>query len=131
MQVMLVLMISGCAAATAVGYVSRYGEAAVGWLAVCNLVSKFCNKGLISVVLSYLAFFCYLALNSMSAYKLTTRTSQWMINEWPVEENGKTRITIERWIKAKGSNLLGYLLQEVRWRGERASCCIVYYWNLQ
>ncbi|PKI65510.1 CASP-like protein 1F2 [Punica granatum] len=68
--VIMVLMISGCSAASAVGYVGRYGEEKMGWLAVCNRVAKFCNRTLVSVVLSYLAFFCYFALSITSARKL-------------------------------------------------------------
>lgn len=67
----MVLMISGCSAASAVGYVGRYGEEKIGWLSVCNRVAKFCNRVLVSVVLSYLAFFCYFALSITSAHKLT------------------------------------------------------------
>ena len=65
----MVLAISGCAAATAVGYISRYGEEKMGWMAVCNYVGKFCNQMMISMVLSYLAFFSYFALAVMSGNK--------------------------------------------------------------
>ncbi|XVF59966.1 hypothetical protein PTKIN_Ptkin08bG0004800 [Pterospermum kingtungense] len=69
-MVIMVLTISGCAAASAVAYISKYGEAKMGWLAVCNRVEKFCNHMLIPLVLSYLAFFCYLALAVLSRKKL-------------------------------------------------------------
>ncbi|XP_030512193.1 CASP-like protein 1F2 [Rhodamnia argentea] len=67
---MTVLMISACAAGTAIGYVGRYGEEKMGWVALCNRVTKFCNQVLVSVVFSYLAFFCYLAITIISASKL-------------------------------------------------------------
>lgn len=64
------LMISGCSAASAVGYVGRYGEEKMGWPSVCNQVAWFCNRILASVILSYLAFFFYFALSITSAHKL-------------------------------------------------------------
>ncbi|KAJ6683706.1 hypothetical protein OIU85_007403 [Salix viminalis] len=75
-MVMMVLMISGCAAGTAVGYLSKYGQRESFWNPFCNYVTKFCHQMLISTVLSYLAFFCYLALNILTAYKLTPRATE-------------------------------------------------------
>ncbi|KAJ7971723.1 CASP-like protein [Quillaja saponaria] len=69
-MVMMLLMISGCVAATSIGYVGRYGEEHMYWQPVCNHVGRFCNKILVAVVLSYLAFLAYLALTSLTAYKL-------------------------------------------------------------
>ncbi|KAK4771744.1 hypothetical protein SAY86_013519 [Trapa natans] len=74
--VMTVLMISGCSAATAIGYVSRYGEDKMGWHSVCNWIEYFCNRVLVSVVLSYLAFFCYFALTITSAHKVALLSSR-------------------------------------------------------
>lgn len=72
----MVLMISGCSAASAVGYVGQYGEEKIGWLSVCNRVAKFCNRVMVSVVLSYLACFCYFALSITSAHKLTVLSAR-------------------------------------------------------
>ncbi|KAF8013082.1 hypothetical protein BT93_I1069 [Corymbia citriodora subsp. variegata] len=69
---MTVLMISACAAGTAIGYVGRHGEEKMGWIGLCNRVTKFCNQVMVSVVFSYLAFFCYLALTITSANKLSS-----------------------------------------------------------
>lgn len=69
-MVITVLAISGCAAGTAVGYISRYGEEKMGWMAVCNRVKSFCNHMTISMVLSYVAFLSYLALAVMSSNKV-------------------------------------------------------------
>lgn len=74
--VMMILMTSGCAAATAVGYIGRYGEEQSGWGAVCDRVGKFCNRTLVSLVFSYLAFFAYLALTIVSASKLMPRATE-------------------------------------------------------
>ncbi|XP_028771391.1 CASP-like protein 1F2 [Neltuma alba] len=65
-----VLIISGCAAATAIGYVGQYGESHVGWQAICDRVPKFCKRNMVSLFLSYLAFFAYLGLTILMAYKL-------------------------------------------------------------
>lgn len=72
----MVLAISGCAAATAVGYVSKYGEEKMGWLPICNRVGKFCSQMTISLVLSYLAFFCYVALAVLSSKQIIHVSSQ-------------------------------------------------------
>ncbi|KAE8710076.1 Endosomal targeting BRO1-like domain-containing protein [Hibiscus syriacus] len=72
-MVIMVLAISGCAASTAVGYISRYGEQKMGWMAICNRVNKFCNHMTIAIVLSYLAFFSYFALAVMSSCKVMYR----------------------------------------------------------
>ncbi|TYH11593.1 hypothetical protein ES288_A07G270500v1 [Gossypium darwinii] len=57
-------------AGTAVGYISRYGEEKMGWMAICNRVKSFCNHMTISMVLSYVAFLSYLALAVMSSNKV-------------------------------------------------------------
>ncbi|KAJ9132866.1 hypothetical protein P3X46_033692 [Hevea brasiliensis] len=50
MRVMMVLLISGCSAATAIGYVGHYGANGMTWIAVCDYVGKFCNHVLASLV---------------------------------------------------------------------------------
>ncbi|PQP94441.1 CASP-like protein 1F2 [Prunus yedoensis var. nudiflora] len=71
--VMMVLIISGCAAATAIGYVGRYGEKKMTWQPTCGYVSKYCNRMSISLAFSYLAFFAYLLLTFTSALTLMSR----------------------------------------------------------
>jgi uncharacterized protein (TIGR01569 family) len=71
-QVMTLLLIAGCAAATAVGYVGQFGEERMGWPAVCDHVQKFCKTNLVSLLLSYLAFFANLGLTILIAYKCTS-----------------------------------------------------------
>ncbi|XVF13856.1 hypothetical protein REPUB_Repub09cG0005100 [Reevesia pubescens] len=75
-MVIMVLAISGCAAATAVGYISKYGEEKMGWMAICNRVGKFCNQMTIAMVLSYLAFFSYFALAVMSSNKVMDQVNE-------------------------------------------------------
>ncbi|KAL5860760.1 hypothetical protein ACOSQ4_002056 [Xanthoceras sorbifolium] len=72
-MVVMVLLISGCAAAIAIGYVSKYGEEKAGWMAVCENVPKFCSRVLVSIVLSVLAFVCFMTLAIMSSSKLMSR----------------------------------------------------------
>lgn len=74
--VMMILMISGCAAATAAGYISRYGEDKMGWMPVCGRVSKFCDRMLVAMVFSYLAFLAYLFLTIIAASKLMSRATE-------------------------------------------------------
>ncbi|KAL3611817.1 hypothetical protein D5086_002837 [Populus alba] len=75
-MVMTLLLISGCAAATAVGYLSQYGQPETYWSPICDIVKKFCHQILISTVLSYLAFFCYFALNILSVHKLMSGATE-------------------------------------------------------
>ncbi|KAJ8559764.1 hypothetical protein K7X08_003822 [Anisodus acutangulus] len=65
--IMMALLLAGCAAATAVGYVGKYGEMHSGWMPICDHVSKFCHKVTTSVMLSYFAVILYLFLTIISA----------------------------------------------------------------
>ncbi|GMN57439.1 hypothetical protein TIFTF001_026551 [Ficus carica] len=69
-MVMLMLVVGGCAAATAIGYVARHGEEHMAWEKVCDQVSDFCNKMLYGTILSYLAFISYFSLSLISAHRL-------------------------------------------------------------
>ncbi|GAV77232.1 DUF588 domain-containing protein [Cephalotus follicularis] len=66
----LVLMVSGCAAGTALGLISLFGEKKIGWVGVCDIVGRLCHQVTISITLSYLTFICYFLLTVMSAYKV-------------------------------------------------------------
>ncbi|KAJ1392899.1 Casparian strip membrane protein [Sesbania bispinosa] len=68
-MVMTVLIIAGCAAATATGYVGQYGEEHMGWMPICDHVHKFCKTSLVSLLLSYLSFFAYLGLSISIVHK--------------------------------------------------------------
>ncbi|KAK9749959.1 hypothetical protein RND81_02G161800 [Saponaria officinalis] len=61
MTVMLLSM-AGCSAASAIGYVGKYGQDQIGWPKICDEVTKFCNFVMVSIVFSYLAFICLFAL---------------------------------------------------------------------
>ncbi|KAI3455088.1 hypothetical protein Pfo_011751 [Paulownia fortunei] len=65
--IMTVLLMAGCAAATAVGYVGKYGNSHTGWAAICGYFAKFCNRATAASLLSYFGFFFYLILTVISA----------------------------------------------------------------
>ncbi|GAV62723.1 DUF588 domain-containing protein [Cephalotus follicularis] len=67
--VMMSLVLAGCAAATAIGYVGKYGNSHSGWMPVCDHFGKFCKRMTASLILSYLAFFALLVLTITSAIK--------------------------------------------------------------
>ncbi|KAK9054878.1 hypothetical protein SSX86_025957 [Deinandra increscens subsp. villosa] len=71
-MVMMILVISGCAAATGVGFVALNGieKPGISWLPICHLAPKFCRMATFSIVFSYAAFGCMILLTFLSAWKL-------------------------------------------------------------
>ncbi|KAI3457790.1 hypothetical protein Pfo_014453 [Paulownia fortunei] len=69
-MVSVLLLLSGCSAAMAIGYVGRFGQAQTGWIAICDRVAKFCDKIMVSILSSFLAVICLVVLTVMSAHKL-------------------------------------------------------------
>ncbi|KAL6177677.1 hypothetical protein ACLB2K_049202 [Fragaria x ananassa] len=61
------LVLAGCAAATAIGFVGRYGNSHTGWSPICDHFDKFCHRVSISVILSYLSLIILLMLTVGSA----------------------------------------------------------------
>ncbi|XP_065874851.1 CASP-like protein 1F2 [Euphorbia lathyris] len=68
-MVMMSLILAGCSAATAIGYLGKYGNAHSGWMPVCDHFEKFCKRGTVSLALSYLAFAFLITLTVTSASK--------------------------------------------------------------
>jgi uncharacterized protein (TIGR01569 family) len=66
---MMSLVLAGCAAATAEGFIGRYGNSHAGWIPICDHFGKFCNKMTTSVILSYLSLSFLLMLTIISASK--------------------------------------------------------------
>ncbi|OMP06392.1 hypothetical protein CCACVL1_01597 [Corchorus capsularis] len=66
---MMSLVLSGVAAATAIGYIGQYGNMHAGWLKICDRVTEYCHKSTISVALSYVSLICLLTLTIISASK--------------------------------------------------------------
>ncbi|XP_074309168.1 CASP-like protein 1F2 [Silene latifolia] len=58
----MIFSMAGCAAATSIGYVGKYGQEQIGWTKICDDVTKFCNLVMLSIAFSYLAFICLFAL---------------------------------------------------------------------
>ncbi|KAK3042521.1 hypothetical protein RJ639_000245 [Escallonia herrerae] len=65
--VLMTLLMAGGAAATAIGYVGRYGNSHTGWMAICDNFGKFCDRVTVSVLLSFFGFVLYLFLVIISA----------------------------------------------------------------
>ncbi|XP_073147880.1 CASP-like protein 1F1 [Henckelia pumila] len=64
-----VLLMAGCAAATAVGFVGKYGVNEAGWLPLCDHFPPFCNRCTMATGLSYVSFLLYILLTIISANK--------------------------------------------------------------
>ncbi|GER45518.1 CASP-like protein VIT_17s0000g00560 [Striga asiatica] len=67
--VMTILLMAGCAAATAVGYIGKYGNSHSGWMAICGYFAKFCNWVTAASILSYFGLFFYFVLTIVTAHK--------------------------------------------------------------
>ncbi|CAH9109094.1 unnamed protein product [Cuscuta europaea] len=65
--IVMALLLSGCASATGIGYIGKYGESHSGWMAICDNVTHFCHKMTLSLALSYVAVVFYLCLTILSA----------------------------------------------------------------
>ncbi|KAB5525189.1 hypothetical protein DKX38_022938 [Salix brachista] len=63
------LIIGGCAAATAIGFLGKHGNGHTGWMKICDHFGRFCNTVTVSVILSYLSLICLLILTITSASK--------------------------------------------------------------
>ncbi|XP_074381803.1 CASP-like protein 1F1 [Apium graveolens] len=74
--VVMTLLMAGCSAATAMGYLGRYGNKYAGWIAICGYFESYCNRITISVTLSYIAFLLYFFLAIISASKSRPSTTQ-------------------------------------------------------
>ncbi|KAA0057743.1 CASP-like protein 1F2 [Cucumis melo var. makuwa] len=65
---MMGLVLSGCSAATAIGYVGKYGNTHAGWSPICNHFPSFCNRVTASIAISYLSVICLLILTILSLH---------------------------------------------------------------
>ncbi|GMH16714.1 hypothetical protein Nepgr_018555 [Nepenthes gracilis] len=65
--VIMSVVLGGCAAATAIGYVGKYGNSEAGWLPICDHFTSFCNRVTSSVILSYASTVSFLFLTVISA----------------------------------------------------------------
>ncbi|GLT79444.1 hypothetical protein SLA2020_509330 [Shorea laevis] len=63
------LVLSGVAAATAIGLVGQYGNSHAGWMPICDNMSKFCKRVTISSAFGYCSVILLLLLSIMAASK--------------------------------------------------------------
>ncbi|KAG8385011.1 hypothetical protein BUALT_Bualt04G0177800 [Buddleja alternifolia] len=68
--VSVLLLVSGCSAGMAIGYVGKFGQSQTGWIAICDKVAKFCDKIMASIASSFVAVICLFVLTLMSAHNL-------------------------------------------------------------
>ncbi|CAA0806899.1 CASP-like protein 1F1 [Striga hermonthica] len=68
-MVMTILLMAGCAAATVVGYIGKYGNSHSGWMAICGYFNKFCDWVMAATILSYFGLFFYFVLAIVTAHK--------------------------------------------------------------
>ncbi|KDP22559.1 hypothetical protein JCGZ_26390 [Jatropha curcas] len=66
---MLCLVLGGCSAAMAIGYLGKYGNDHSGWMPICDQVTKFCNRTQMAFICSFLAVILLLILTLTSASK--------------------------------------------------------------
>ncbi|KAI4378505.1 hypothetical protein MLD38_015975 [Melastoma candidum] len=64
------LVMAGFAAATAVGYIGKYGESHIGWMSICDNVAIFCRRVTTSVIASFIAFFLLKVIAIMTVFRL-------------------------------------------------------------
>ncbi|KAL2935582.1 CASP-like protein 1F1 [Bienertia sinuspersici] len=67
--VIMSVILSGCAAATAIGYVGQYGYDHAGWMPICDHFKIFCHKITASVILAYFSLIFFFLLTILSAIK--------------------------------------------------------------
>jgi len=63
------LVLGGCAAATVIGSLGKYGNSHTGWMQICDHFGKFCKRATTSVAFSYFSLVCLLILTITSASK--------------------------------------------------------------
>ncbi|CAI9754032.1 unnamed protein product [Fraxinus pennsylvanica] len=60
--ILTMLLMAGCAAATVIGYLGKYGEGHTGWTGIRDHFAKYCKRITLSVVLSFFSVVFYLLL---------------------------------------------------------------------
>ncbi|PKA52593.1 CASP-like protein [Apostasia shenzhenica] len=69
-QIVAYLMVTSSAAAAELLYLAHKGDIEVAWGEVCSYFGRFCSRGKTSVVLQYLALFCFICLSLISAVRI-------------------------------------------------------------
>ncbi|XP_021775741.1 CASP-like protein 1F1 [Chenopodium quinoa] len=68
------LLLAGCAAATAIGYVAQYGYEQSGWMPICDHFHSFCHKAIFGIVFGYFSCIIFFVLTIINATKSITNT---------------------------------------------------------
>ncbi|OVA17414.1 Uncharacterized protein family UPF0497 [Macleaya cordata] len=68
-----VLGVSGFAAASAIGYLGRYGNTHTYWNPICDTMDKFCKRVTISLILSGVGLIISVILTLWSAFRISTK----------------------------------------------------------
>ncbi|KAI6698467.1 hypothetical protein NL676_018586 [Syzygium grande] len=71
--VVMTLVMAGCAATTAIGYMGKHGNAHARWMPIRDHLSKFCGRVTISIAISYVSFLLLMILTVISACNSGTR----------------------------------------------------------
>ncbi|KAI3786456.1 hypothetical protein L1987_40147 [Smallanthus sonchifolius] len=66
---MVILLAGGTGAATAYAQTGKNGNSQAGWMPICDNFGKFCHKVASSLILGYIAVFCFMVLAIISANK--------------------------------------------------------------
>ncbi|XP_022883700.1 CASP-like protein 1F1 [Olea europaea var. sylvestris] len=66
--ILTMLLMSGCTAAIAIGYLGKYGNNHTGWIGICDHFTKYCSRIMLSVMLSFICvmFYLFLTVNSVN-----------------------------------------------------------------
>ncbi|KAL3747982.1 hypothetical protein ACJRO7_009242 [Eucalyptus globulus] len=57
---MMSLVLAGCTAATAVGYIGKCGNTHTGWMPICDHLGKFCSKATTSMAFAYASLLLFM-----------------------------------------------------------------------
>ncbi|XP_030531433.1 CASP-like protein 1F1 [Rhodamnia argentea] len=72
---MMSLVLAGCAAATAIGFVGKYGNNHTGWMPICDHLEKFCSKATTSIVFAYASLLLFMLLAILTAWNIRQLSS--------------------------------------------------------
>ncbi|QCD77973.1 CASP-like protein 2A2 [Vigna unguiculata] len=72
-QVLTYIVLAAGAVSTEVLYLAENGNTATTWSSACGSFGRFCNKVTASIVITFVAVFCYVLLSLISSYKLFTK----------------------------------------------------------
>ncbi|KAL3753608.1 hypothetical protein ACJRO7_000938 [Eucalyptus globulus] len=88
--VVMTLMMTGCAATMAIGYVGKHIDAHIGWMPICDHLGKFCDKVAVSIAISFASFLLLMILTVISArnYGIVFRSAS---SKFPVGDYAEDR----------------------------------------